>query len=552
MAKRATSLKTILKRKQPQSKPGYAWTDPEYTKRRNIRKHGEIQGRGWVPGGYKYLGPGNDMDLGEPNNANDGAAQRHDGTYGTYQRMGVNPYVTYTEADDTFIDEVQANDIPSAVASGIFRSKRAAANAGLIQRIEPMTPAQSNSVEDFIQWISATKEGAQMVQEDRNATDDVTHHLPDSVPDSLDQVLPDADSQTLLNFIGPGQEFIMEITNDAQEPENQERASRDVNMGGGDAMGITGETPISIPPTISYGLPETHTTILPFTGWFSWSAGASTSTQTERMDLLNIRLNQPYAFFPIIVTAAVSEYPTNRGFYSNKMNWDGAKTNDEDNFPQYMTNTNNERAQWWETFRQLYTNYAVIGCEWELLMHCPTGKGSGIVILWDYDNYKQGGSNQIPRGQIQDMISWPNMKKAYCRGNDEGEQRFYTIRGRYKRGMITKDVENDGDEKTWTSTGGLDGAGIGSPAMVDELKIFVDEDPMNVYVRNLVNGGNPTVVRPKTCVNFQLTMKWVVQFKDLRLNARYPMRHNDAAPRNFALNFSNNAAQVGNPLALWQ
>ena len=53
------------------------------------------------------------------------------------------------------------------------------------------------------------------------------------------------------------------------------------------------ETPISIPPTLTYGLQNTHTTILPWTGWVSTSYLSKDIGQK-----LSIRLNSIYDMFP--------------------------------------------------------------------------------------------------------------------------------------------------------------------------------------------------------------------------------------------------------------
>ncbi|KAL4721501.1 hypothetical protein ACJJTC_013475 [Scirpophaga incertulas] len=49
------------------------------------RDNGEGGRTGYTLPGYKYLGPGNDLDLGEPTNDLDRIAQEHDQTYASIQ-----------------------------------------------------------------------------------------------------------------------------------------------------------------------------------------------------------------------------------------------------------------------------------------------------------------------------------------------------------------------------------------------------------------------------------------------------------------------------------
>lgn len=61
---------------------------------------------GWVVPGYKYLGPFNPADNGEPVNSADEAARSHDLAYQSYLDAGVNPYFSYNKADSDFIESL--------------------------------------------------------------------------------------------------------------------------------------------------------------------------------------------------------------------------------------------------------------------------------------------------------------------------------------------------------------------------------------------------------------------------------------------------------------
>nr|AFR44450.1 minor capsid protein [H-1 parvovirus]4G0R_A Chain A, Capsid protein VP1 [H-1 parvovirus]4GBT_A Chain A, Capsid protein VP1 [H-1 parvovirus] len=82
--------------------------------------------RGWVPPGYKYLGPGNSLDQGEPTNPSDAAAKEHDEAYDQYIKSGKNPYLYFSPADQRFIDQTKdAKDWGGKVGHYFFRTKRA-------------------------------------------------------------------------------------------------------------------------------------------------------------------------------------------------------------------------------------------------------------------------------------------------------------------------------------------------------------------------------------------------------------------------------------------
>ena len=53
---------------------------------------------GWVLPGYKYLGPFNPLDNGEPVNKADRAAQSHDKSYSELINSGKNPSMNFSSA----------------------------------------------------------------------------------------------------------------------------------------------------------------------------------------------------------------------------------------------------------------------------------------------------------------------------------------------------------------------------------------------------------------------------------------------------------------------
>lgn len=81
-----------------------------------------------MPPGYKYLGPGNSLDQGEPTNPSDAAAKEHDEAYAAYLRSGKNPYLYFSPADQRFIDQTKdAKDWGGKIGHYFFRAKKAIA-----------------------------------------------------------------------------------------------------------------------------------------------------------------------------------------------------------------------------------------------------------------------------------------------------------------------------------------------------------------------------------------------------------------------------------------
>lgn len=86
------------------------------------------QPRGWLLPGYKYLGPFNPLDNGEPINKADKAAQKHDHAYDKYIKSGINPYWKFNKADQTFLDDLKGDySIGGLVGKAAFNIKKAIA-----------------------------------------------------------------------------------------------------------------------------------------------------------------------------------------------------------------------------------------------------------------------------------------------------------------------------------------------------------------------------------------------------------------------------------------
>lgn len=92
----------------PKPKPGY-----------------QDNARGLVVPGYKYLGPFNGLDKGEPVNQADAAALEHDKAYDQLLQQGDNPYLNYNHADKEFQESLQGDSsLGGNAANAVFQAKK--------------------------------------------------------------------------------------------------------------------------------------------------------------------------------------------------------------------------------------------------------------------------------------------------------------------------------------------------------------------------------------------------------------------------------------------
>ena len=96
------------------------------------------------------------------------------------------------------------------------------------------------------------------------------------------------------------------------------------------------------------------------------------------------------------------------------------------------------------------------------------------------------------------------------------------IRGTYKPGQIKRNIVNDGDVKTWTKTDGS------TPNLNEVLTLNFFTDPLynaryqDVWENAADDEPTATGAAIPGVVNMEIKLKYIVQFKDLKLQARYP------------------------------
>ena len=134
---------------------------------------------------------------------------------------------------------------------------------------------------------------------------------------------------------------------------------------------VAKETPITLAnPT--YGLQETHTTILPWTGWIT-AAGLDKRTPQQ----LKIRMNTPWDMLDASIENAPTDgtYITNKGLYASPMNPSGYWSNSQQTaYPRQMSSGSteaHERPAWRDYWSRFYEYYTVLGCQYEIILYNP-------------------------------------------------------------------------------------------------------------------------------------------------------------------------------------
>lgn len=350
------------------------------------------------------------------------------------------------------------------------------------------------------------------------------------------------------------------------------------------------ETPISRYPSLTYGFQETHTTVLPYTCWFT-AAGLTKGTAPQ----LKIRMNSIYDMIDM-ATSNTADRPTAQGFYRDMYRGDNVRS--VQTFPEQFASTGStftgERPNWRDTWAALYEWYTVLGCEWEIIVHNPM-KTSHYVEWLRQDVSDPAPGTSVYRNHYYNMHetpdnndcilaveydSWsttatatqnvipPNARYSELRGYKgirwepvKGHGGKAVIRGHYKPGSIKRNIVNDGDVKTWIQTT-TTWQNANLPTLRDTLVVMPFLDPFNNS--GFVNGdatlhttdwtNNEAVTPPEYIarpgvLHFEVNLKYIVQFKDLKMQARYPTTSESGGA--VIINMNNVTDALGTPLSAW-
>lgn len=302
---------------------------------------------------------------------------------------------------------------------------------------------------------------------------------------------------------------------------------------------VAKETPISYYPSLNYGLPETQTVVLPWVGWCTMAVKrdrtVTSGVSNDKPVVLRIRLNQPGVYIPqTIATTTLGGAFSNKGIYNVPA--DQGQDAAAYNYPSVLNvNGTGQTPQWLTWYGKQYEWYTVLSTEYEIVMVNPISQeGSALLIGTEFDSYTDlatSTGNVIPNDcTLVEAMNFKGMQWRHLGSsrNVTSDGRMEIIQGTHQPGRIKRNIINDGDVKTWTQT---ESTGVTkAPNLKDELVIMAWTHPLMSY-------GTATTI----CVNVQVRIKQIVQFKDLRTQLRYPSAANDT-PLDIQLRSSNNIA----------
>lgn len=311
--------------------------------------------------------------------------------------------------------------------------------------------------------------------------------------------------------------------------------SEDVNMEmamarsgpGGGASGVSKETPITI-ATPSYGLQETHTTILPFNFWFSavgptYDGDMKLRIRTNSIDDILVTQLASLAAGGVWQAKTLYNVPFNNADSRSQATAQAEPAT----FPRTIATGANttERPFWAQYWKDYYEYYTVLGCEYKITVRNvqTTANGSNMLIAIDHDSYSdtQGASGNItPDATLAEFYNFRHVKWENVGGqvNTMPNKNIAVIQGTIRPGQTHRNISNDGDVKTWTKTDGS------TPTLKEIMNIRFFRDPLN---SQFVPGSTP-VMGSQPAANVEVRLKYIVQFKDLKEAARYPYTTNAA------------------------
>ena len=303
------------------------------------------------------------------------------------------------------------------------------------------------------------------------------------------------------------QQFDKERAMEVDSGPGGEEVSAARAAGGGGPSPVSKETPISPYPSLSYGVQETHTTILPYRAYASFGLlDHDTPLQLRiRTNTINdLMLTELTALAPA-GTIGVKKFHT-LPVGPGGVNTTGAV------FPVELTagTKTNERPQWRDWWALQYEYFTVLGLKYKFIIHnTANSRGADIEVCVNDDTYSAAvgtTGNITPATKYIEMKAFKNQRWYYVESatsESNTTKNQVVISGTFKPGQGRRNIQNDGDVKTWTKT--------------DEMPNLNEILNLNFYKAGL-NYSTSAL----TCGNVSIELDYIVQFKDLKERLRYP------------------------------
>lgn len=496
--------------------------------------------------GYRYCGPFNPEDNGEPINYTDECCRQHDLAY---KKLGPSAYFYFNEADAILLDQIKdQTDIGAVIARNYFQTKRRWSSHSdkpfPAEQTWKMFRGKRSADESYEDKFGQTKRRGdkfvpvptpdeQPVPVPRSATrinepgssfsrpiararPTPTQVTPTNPPPVSVEVSPEGEVRRGRSMAPKQLDMDVDETNDGSAT-IETAAARTAGAAGSGGMKGSHETAVT-PHAPQYGLKETATVVLPFQAQCTIIG----PTDYEEMQSLKLRLNTPYDIIKTSVNVAASPSPFGMGVYANKYprGWDGSIPTGTGTatwgtsfpatalaYPQPMAN--NEKPQWRQFWEKHYKVYAVM--ETEVIVRVKPLIKSDLnrqgLLGYGTDVSSTDGNrvnNLFPdRRKYREMIHWPGVSWKKINTQADGDFPEDTVlRFTWRPGNLNKPVTNDEDVKTWTNI-------PSQPTMEEVLVLWFGKSWENQSAQ---------------CEAYAVNVEYrqIVQFKDLNVNAYYP------------------------------
>jgi hypothetical protein len=542
-----------------------------------MRAHGNWCGPGWTAGQYKDAKDLTDADRNVPAvDALDEACKQHD--------IGLHDHPEKaTELNQQFVSKVKG----LGVKGYLFSLAVQAAGPSPSFSNMPKKSALRKNYENFLQAKKEKRARENMQNEDGYDIivydDDELTEQAVTISESLkgdtpamvqetpirpnkrkaDTISPDDEKSVKRKFPW---ESLSNLTRDQTMDDGNEVQERSIAVGNGKSgqSSVTKETPIlAHPPT--YFLNETATVLMPVTFYFSGVCGTDSALDIKVglntiVNPLRTTLSLPGADVATGIGALYTPGLYNRKIVtsnntigigngsrvynvaSNDTSWGSGNyplaTNWSVNkraFPNFLPAGNQPIPKMKNFYDNFYEFYSVINCDYQMTFSINPGidfLNNDLLVASTIDTYADGKpvNNQAPTGQkLANVKQWQDIKwQALSAYNIyDSNSKYQVISGSYKPGSVKGLVLNDGDAKLWTPTNT-------DPTYKEDLHLLVFPHPLNTYhgsnLTTRTGDNSYTTANALATFNCECTLKYVVQFKDLKVALRYFADNGAAVP----------------------
>lgn len=464
-----------------------------------LRREKKRKSRGWVPFGYRYLGPGNDLNRGKPLTEGDAVAQKHDWQYYQLEKDGVNPYYSYVEEDDEFLRNLHPKYASEWIAQNIFRAKKRLAEKGWIIDLRASQRAKRDTTpNDYKQFITPTKK----IGKDVGFTPPKMRRIVMSKFASLPNL---QEERTMASNSNP-------------------------NKGSGHEGGLQETKVDPVPREVFRGPPDQMFASLPF--------------YNERTFNLNFN-TYDYVVRP---TSPYDCYVENINATGTDINIGSGSTIHVQALAANTTDATIYKARWFDYYASMYKYYHVIACKYEIYVENQCNDDMWVHLMPCNDVYPPVHATNV------DMLQWNDCESQCLSGRaipitdsgqvetqeintnvdmDEGNdtagaivnfeannhllnqlgKKAHVFNGVYRTGDYDRQIRLDANVENWTETNT-------NPKLVERLLLRIkthwDSWGPNVIPNDAINRNRllKALIRVK--------MEYLVEFKELKDGLKYP------------------------------